>query len=151
MGGQDAKQMYSHVRPNLSKETIKSGKDAIAHTISVRNSKIDIYEAGYISINVLGDATNDNSRIDIDGKGNVSVTTTKKVQVNSPDIALISDGKVTVDSANIAINASNNLYLSGRNVTVTGGSGTTIESPSVKITATVCGSIGGSKHSQTFN
>lgn len=117
----------------------------------VGNSTVELYEAGNISINVMGDTTNDNSRINIDGRGNVSITTTKKVQINSPDIALTSNGKINLDAANMALVSSGDLYMSGRNVIITGGSGVTMKAPSVGITATVCGSIGGSKHTQTFN
>lgn len=79
MGGEEAETGYSYIRPNVDEDTLKSGKDAIMHTISVKNSKIDIYEAGYIKISVLGDETNDGSKIDIDGNGNVSVSTTSRV------------------------------------------------------------------------
>jgi len=151
MGGEDAKKVYDHVRSNLSPDTIKKGKDAFIHTISVNNSKIDVYEAGDIKIDVLGDATNDNCKIDIDGKGNITISTTKKVQVNSPNIALESSGVTTIDSANISIKATNNLVLEGRNVIETGRSGIKITAPSVNLKATVLGNFDGPKHSVTFN
>ena len=153
LGGPDSGNVYSKIDSlKADPKKVASGDDATLHSIQVHNTSIDIYERGNIKINVLSDNSSDRCRIDVDGRtGNVSITSSQKTQITSPEISMTASGKITLDAGQIGINASTNLALQGRNVIIGGGSGINIQAPSVKLKATVLGEFSGPKHPVMFN
>ena len=151
LGGPDSGDIYSKIDSlKVDPKKVESGDDATLHSIQVHNSTIDIYERGDIEIKVLGDNTNDNRKVIIDGRlGQISISTTKKVQVNSPEIAMTAPGKITMEAGNILINASNNLVLQGQKIIEGGRTGIKEIAPTVDIEGTTMVMIKGPKHGAT--
>ena len=148
LGGPEAKGVYQMVNSmTADPKKVRSGEDATLHTFRVHNSVIDIYERGDIEIKVLGDNTNDNCKVIIDGRlGQISIATTKKVQVNSPEIAMTSPGKITLEAGNISINATNNLVLQGQKIIEGGRIGITEVAPTINIEGKRMVIVKGPKH-----
>lgn len=80
LGGEPATAEYRIARPKVTKDDVKNGTDAYVHKINSKNSNITIWESGRIEIVTFeDDSQTNNSKIEIDGKGNIKLSSTTQV------------------------------------------------------------------------
>ena len=71
------------------------------HKIKSGNSSITIWEPGRIEIVTdEDDAATNTSRIEIDGKGNIKMSSTTQVQISAPVILLSASSKIETVAPN---------------------------------------------------
>ena len=71
------------------------------HKIKSGNSSITIWEPGRIEIVTdEDDAATNTSRIEIDGKGNIKMSSTTQVQISAPVILLSASSKIEMVAPN---------------------------------------------------
>lgn len=167
LGGPDAYECWDEARPNVSEDNIKSGQDAYVHKVDVHLTTVKLYEGGFAELVVRSDEDGtDNCKISVDGKGNVIVSTTQQVQVQSPQIKVIADQTFEVTSPQIKLNAGQSFELNTNTAKVTtstecnvvaqdasviGSNSVNVVSPSVNLDAsTGAVAIKGAAHSAFF-
>lgn len=167
LGGKLAQEKYLDAKPNLTKDTIKTGIDAYNHIISVDKSKIEMNEQGYIDIIAKNDENGENQvHIVCDGKGNLIISTTQQVQISSPNIKMTAGQSFELTSPQVKINATQSYELNtntikenvtasadrtAQDISIIGGNSVNIVTPTTNIdTSTGSTCIKGKNHIQFF-
>ena len=87
LGGQMAQSRWNEARCNCTGENIANGDDAYVHKIDVNKTTIKLWESGYAEmVTRFGNDGKDMSKVVLDGKGNIIVTSTQQLQVSAPSI-----------------------------------------------------------------
>lgn len=85
----------------MTSKDVAEGTDAYVHHINCGNSRITIWEPGRIEIVTEEDAAATNtSKIEIDGKGNIKMSSTTQVQIMAPVILLNASSKLEMVAPN---------------------------------------------------
>ena len=101
LGGTDAILQYTVSRPKVTAKDVAEGTDAYVHHIKCGNSRVTIWEPGRIEIvTEEDDAATNTSKIEIDGKGNIKMSSTTQVQIMAPVILLSASSKIEMVAPN---------------------------------------------------
>lgn len=143
LGGGQAFSEYKIARPKVTEKDVENGTDAYVHKINVKKSNITIWESGRIEIVTFeDDSQTNNSKIELDGKGNVKISSTTQVQIVSPVIKLDASSKIEFVTPNqTSVNAVSNVVHSP-SILLDANSG---DKPSGKV------ALYGKRHQQTIN
>lgn len=120
LAGAEANECWNEARPNVTEDNISSGQDAYVHKVDVHFTTLKLYESGFAELVVRSDeGGTDNCKITVDGKGNVIVSTTQQVQVQSPQMKFIAGQTFEVTSPQIKMNAGQSFELNANTAKVT--------------------------------
>lgn len=152
LGGPFGKTQYNEAMANVSKKTQKDGSDAYIHKINVGNSSIKIWEPGFIEITTKNDENGTkNSKIVIDGKGNVTIDSTQQIQLNAPNINIQAKDSFQINANTIKMTAASQMDITTPVMTSMNGVSFNVQAPSINLDASTGSAvIKGNKHSSFY-
>ena len=150
-GGRGANMHWDEVRANITEDTASNGKDAYIHKIDAQFSTIKMWESGYIEIESKFDsAGTDKTKIVLDGKGNLIITSSQQMQVTAPNINIRATDVLSLAAPQIKVTANTRLDIETPMYSNMCGVSYNIASPSINMDATSGAAIIKSKKHSYF-